>query len=176
MKKIISIVLIGVLAIGFGALSFADGFGSPAETYADLKDMTVEDAYIEKGQNGTFGDLAKANGLGDNFSAAMIKNRTSVLQEKVESEEITQDQADTIITQMADCNGDGEAHIAQSLEMRFGADSETKGFYGEGNMAQSGTMNENAPRLGQEEGTPQARTANQSKDLNGTGSKFGQNR
>jgi hypothetical protein len=39
-----------------------------------------------------------------------------------------------------------------------------------------GSMNEDAPRYGQQNGTPQARTAEKSGEMSGTGNRFGQKR
>jgi hypothetical protein len=176
MKKLISIVLIGVLAIGLGAMSFASAYSSPSEVYANLANKSVAEAYRLKGAEGTFGDLAKENGFYKEFSAATLAAKIAMVKDKAADGILTTEDAAEIIAQLEDCDGTMAARVGQFFSMRFGADREVKGNYGGGEMAQSGEMNEDAPRLGQSEGTPQARTANQVKDFSGSGSRGGRNK
>ncbi len=176
MKKLLVIGLIGVLTIGLGAMSFADAFSSPAEAYADLSGMSVAEAYELKGADKTFGKLAEENGFLDDFEAATRAGKINIVQARVADGTLEQEDADEIISQINDCEGTPGSRLGQFFKMRFGQNNEEKGFYGEGNMAQNGEMNENAPRNGQQNGTPQVRTATQSKTGTGRGKRMGQGR
>lgn len=176
MKKMISIILIGVLAIGFGALSFADAFSNPAETYSNLAGITVAEAYELKGADQTFGDLAKESGFWDDFVAATLAGKIAIVEAKFADGTLTQEEADEIIAQINDCDGIGESALGKLYNLAFGRNSETKGNYGEGEAQMKGSMNEDAPRYGQQNGTPQARTAEKSGEMSGTGNRFGQKR
>ncbi|MEA3422230.1 MAG: hypothetical protein U9Q80_00220 [Bacillota bacterium] len=172
MKKMISIILIGVLAIGFGALSFADAFGNPAETYSNLAGITVAEAYELKGADQTFGDLAKESGFWDDFVAATLAGKIAIVEARLADGTLTQEEADEIIAQINDCDGSGESALGKLYNLAFGRKGETKGNYGEGEAQMKGSMNEDAPR----NGTPQARTAEKSGEMSGTGNRFGQKR
>lgn len=165
MKKLVSIILIGVLAIGLGAMSFADAFSSPAQTYADLAGITVAEAYELKGAEGTFGELAQEKGFWDDFVIATIAGKIAIVEARVADGTLSQEDADSIIEQINDCDETGDSKIGQFFNMAFGRNSETKGFYGEGNAAQNGQMN----------GSSQERMSNQAKEFNGSVNRFGQN-
>lgn len=174
MKKLLVIGLVGVLAIGLGAMSFADAFSSPAEVYADLSGTSVAEAYELKGANKTFGELAEENGFLNDFEAATRAGKINMVQARVADGTLEQEDADEIISQINDCEGTRESRLGQLFNMRFGQNNEVKGFYGEGNMAQNGEMNENSPRYGQLNGTPQQRNATQTKTGAGRGTRMGQ--
>lgn len=109
MKKL----LIGVLTAGLllvGATSvFAGTFKSPAEIYAELKGVTVEEAYAEKAAGTSYGQLADQAGVLEEFKADMLENRKAMIQDRVASGQLTQEQADAMIKNMeaniANCDG-----------------------------------------------------------------------
>ncbi len=176
MKKLVSIILIGVLAIGLGALSFADVANSPAEAYAGLAGITATEAYAVKGADKTFGELAQGNGFLDEFEAATLSGKLAIIEEKVADLTLSREDADEIIARINDCEGTPGEKIGEFFMMKFGQSGEARGNYGQGSMAQNGEMNVDAPHYGQENGTPQARLANQAKNFSGTGSRYGQDR
>lgn len=176
MKKLVSIILIGVLAIGFGAISFADAFTSPVEIYSELAGVTVAEAYELKGTDKTFGDLAKEEGFWDEFVEATIAGKIAMVEARVADGTLEQEDADSIIEQLNDCDGTGDSRIGQFFMMAFGRNSEVRGNFGAKQGEFQGQNNENAPRYGQMNGTHQARMSNQSRDFSGMGSRFGQNR
>lgn len=173
MKKLIAITLIGVLAIGLGAMSFADAFSSPAQVYADLAGVDVATAYELKGTDKTFGELAEENGFLDAFEAATLSGKIAIVNARVADGTLSQEDADAIIEQIENCDGDPQSRLGQFFNMRFGQAGETRAFRG---MAQNGEYNEDAPHYGQQNGTPQARTGNQSGSPSGIGGQYGRNR
>ncbi|MBN2259176.1 MAG: hypothetical protein JW702_01375 [Clostridiales bacterium] len=175
MKKLVTIVLIGVLAIGFGAFAFADALSSPAEVYANLEGIEVADAYVLKGTDQTFGDLAKEAGIYDAFVAANLEGKIAMIDEKVADGTLSAEDAAAIKLEIENCEGTS-SKLGQLYNLAFGRNSETRGNYAQGEAQMKGSTNENAPRIGMESGIPQARTASQSKDMSGTGSRFGQGR
>jgi hypothetical protein len=176
MKKLVSIILIGVLAIGLGAMSFADVANSPAGVYASLAGISATEAYELKGVDKTFGELAEENGFLEEFELATLSGKLAIIEEKVADMTLSQEDADEIIARINDCEGTPGEKLGEFYMMKFGQSGEARGNYGQGSMAQNGEMNVDAPHYGQENGTPQARFSNQAKDFSGTGSRHGQNR
>lgn len=174
MKKLLVISLIGILTIGLGAMSFADAFSSPAEVYADLAGVSVAEAYELKGTDKTFGELAEEKGFLEDFEAATRAGKIAIIEGRVADGTLSQEDADEIIGQINDCDGTLGSRLGQFFSMRFGQNSEERGLYGGGNMAQNGEINEDAPRYGQQNGTPQARTATQTSTSAGRGMRMGQ--
>jgi len=111
MKKIlIGVITAGMLLVGATGV-LAATFKSPAEIYAELKGVTVEEAYAAKAQGSTYGQLADEAGVLDEFKSQMLENRKAIIQERVANGQLTQEQADAIIKNMeanlAACDGTG---------------------------------------------------------------------
>ncbi len=54
-----TLTLTGMMVLSTGAMAFADSAATPAEIYADSRDITVTEAFAERGNDQRFGDLAK---------------------------------------------------------------------------------------------------------------------
>jgi hypothetical protein len=111
MKKImIGVITAGLLLIGATGV-FAATFKSPAEIYAELKGVPVEEAYAAKATGSSYGQLADEAGVLNEFKAKMLENRKAVIQERVANGQLTQEQANLIIknmeTNQANCDGTG---------------------------------------------------------------------
>ncbi len=109
MKKIlIGFIAIALLLVGANSVIGAT-FKSPAEIYAEIKGISVEDAYAERKAGNNFYLQAEDADVSEEFRAQMLENRKAVIQEKVLAGEITQEQADDIIANMEEniayCDG-----------------------------------------------------------------------
>lgn len=129
MKKIlIGAITAGLLLVG-GATAFAATSGTPAEIYAKLKGITVEEAYAQRAAGSTYGELAAEAGLLDEFKTENLAAKKALVQERVTNGTLTQAQADSIISRMeqniANCDGTGNG-IGQG------------GMYGKGNGGGNG--------------------------------------
>lgn len=112
MKKFFLSILMLALVLGGATSVVAATYKSPAEIYAELKGLTVEEAYSERAvTRNTFGQLAEEAGILDEYKSEVLENRKSLLQESVTNGEITQEQADAIIERVelnqAYCDGPG---------------------------------------------------------------------
>jgi hypothetical protein len=129
MKKIlIGAITAGLLLVG-GATAFAATSGTPAEIYAKLKGITVEEAYAQRAAGDTYGELAAEAGFLDEFQAETLATKKTIVQERVANGTLTQSQADAIISRMeqtiANCDGTGNG-LGQG------------GMYGRGNGGGNG--------------------------------------
>ncbi|NMA68078.1 MAG: DUF2680 domain-containing protein [Desulfitobacterium sp.] len=96
-KVFISILMVALLLVGATSV-IAATYKSPAEIYADLKGVTVEDAYNERATTkNTFGQLAERDDLLDEYKSEMLENRKNILQDRVAKGELTPEQADAIL-------------------------------------------------------------------------------
>lgn len=109
-KVIIAAVTAGLILVGTGTALAATN-QSPAEIYAGLKGITVDQAYTERGTGESFGQLAAEADVLDEFQEQMLKNRKSAIQERVTAGTLTQEEADALILRIeenaANCNGTG---------------------------------------------------------------------
>ncbi len=114
MKKILLMLTVGILIIGTMAMSFADAAFGPAAIYASLTNMTEQEAYDLKVSSGkTFGELAKDANVYDAFVAASLTAKTDYVNSLVASGDLTQDEADAIITAFENCDGT-QTHILRN--------------------------------------------------------------
>lgn len=131
MKKVLSLALVGVLAFGAMGMSFAASPFGAAETYANIAGITVEEAYAVKLANGgTFGDLAKENGLYDEFSAAVLSSKITMINGLVKDGKLTQAEADALIASLENCDGT-QQHLLRGT-LNFGMRARSGEFQGEG--------------------------------------------
>lgn len=109
-KVIIAAVTAGLILVGTGTALAATN-QSPAEIYAGLKGITVDQAYTERDTGKSFGQLAAEADVLDEFQEQMLKNRKSAIQERVTAGTLTQEEADALILRIeenaANCNGTG---------------------------------------------------------------------
>jgi hypothetical protein len=151
MKKVLSLALVGVLAFGAMGMSFAASPFGAAETYANLAGITVEEAYeVKLASGGTFGDLAKEKGFYDAFSAAILSSKITLINGLVAEGELTQAEADALITSLENCDGT-QQHLLRGV-LNFGAKARSGEFRGQGAMNGEGSQfnrSENAKGMGQ---------------------------
>lgn len=132
MKKAITVIITAAILLVGATGVFAATFKSPAEIYAGLKGITVEQAYAERAAGSTYGALAQQAGVLDEFKNQMLESRKALIQERVANGILTQEQADAIIKNieenMANCDGTG----AGARMGRFGAGFGKGGIRGAG--------------------------------------------
>ena len=105
---------VGILIIGTMAMSFADAAFGPAAIYASLTNITEQEAYDLKVASGkTFGELAKDANVYDAFVAASLTAKTEYVNSLVASGDLTQEEADAIITAFENCDGT-QKHILRN--------------------------------------------------------------
>ena len=131
-KLLIGVVTASLLLLGATSVIGAT-FKSPP-VYAEIKGITVEEAYAERKAGNMFGALAEDPAALEEFKAQMLENKKAFIQEKVVAGELTQEQADSIIAKMeemiAACDGTmGNRGMGERMGSFFG-----KGFgMGRGN-------------------------------------------
>lgn len=151
MKKVLSLALVGVLAFGAMGMSFAASPFGAAETYANLAEITVEEAYeVKLASGGTFGELAEENGFYQEFSAAILSSKINMINGLVDEGELTQAEADALIASLENCDGT-QQHLLRGV-LNFGAKARSGEFRGEGAMNGEGSQfsrSENGRGMGQ---------------------------
>lgn len=109
-KFIAAVTIVGVLSAA--GVSFAAAAMIPAEITAGLTGKTVEEVYQERQSGKSFGTIANESGKLEEFKAQMLEQKKAVLEQRVKEGKLTQEQADSISSNiknnMANCNGSGE--------------------------------------------------------------------
>lgn len=131
MKKTLLLVALAILAIGMTTLSFADAVFNPAQTYADLTGITLEEAYaLHYDTAKTYGTLASEAGVYEAFFDQMIEAKITRINELVSDGKITEEQAATIIDALENCDGTQNHIIRETLGygMGFGYNADGTGI------------------------------------------------
>jgi len=151
MKKAVSLVLVGVVTLSMGAMAFADSFKTPAENYANLADVTVEQAYELKGTDKTFGELAKNAEFLEEFQEANLESRKALLMQRVEEGVITQERANELLKMMEEikCDGTNNHLLRDEMKLGFGRKSDGNGFKNR-NGNREGNKDRNGNGIGRE--------------------------
>jgi hypothetical protein len=123
-KKIIMAGTILAIIGGSGA-AYAASTGSPAEILAELTVKSAEAIYEQRLEGETYGALAIEEGVQEQFKERMLENKKEILQERVQEERMTQEQADKIYERMAqnqeNCDGAAQgACVGEAEGMGFG--------------------------------------------------------
>ncbi|MBM7561199.1 hypothetical protein [Fusibacter tunisiensis] len=128
MKKMLSLVLVGITAIGAMGMSYAASpFGS-ADIYARYAEITTEEAYAVKLESGqTFGELAEAAGFYEDFKASIYTAKVEVVEELVAEGELSQEDADAILLALENCDGTQQHVLREKLNFGQGNKGEARG-------------------------------------------------
>ncbi|HHV64884.1 MAG TPA: DUF2680 domain-containing protein [Peptococcaceae bacterium] len=109
-KAVIAVITACLLLLGATGV-LATTLKSPAEIYAELKGISLEEAYTERAAGASFGQLAAEAGVLEEFQAGLLANRKDFIQERVANGQLTQEQAEFMIQNMekrqALCDGSG---------------------------------------------------------------------
>lgn len=145
MKKIVLYTAL-VLALLFPVAALAADFVNPAELLSSLTGVSVQELYEKRQQNNeTFGQIADEYGVLEQYKAGQIEIKKQIIDERVKSGVITQEQGEQIKKaledRMAACDGSlgaNRGNIGQQFGggMKFGGGSGR----GMGNGAGMGRM------------------------------------
>lgn len=140
MKKLVMLTVASVLFASMGLVALASSLGdTPAEVYANLKGITVEEAVEERQDGSTYGELAEDAELFEEFKAAMLESKAAQLDALVEEGKITREEADALIEQMTEyCDGNpGNARHLMREYMR-GNNGKGRGYGRGGRFGKGG--------------------------------------
>jgi len=135
------LAVLGAVVLTVGATSVtafaASTFGTPAEIAAKVTGRTVEEVTEEKSQNGiTYGGVAKNYDSLEEFQAAMLENKTAILNERVAEGTMTQEEANEIIATLkenqATCDGTAKGFGAAFGGMMGNSQGQGLGSNGQG--------------------------------------------
>lgn len=109
-KFIVVATAIGVL--GTAGTVYAATLKTPAQITAEVTGQSVDAVTQERAESGkTYGTIAEEAGKLDEFQSQMLQQRKAVLDEQVQSGDLTQEQADEIYKNIQDnqatCYGQG---------------------------------------------------------------------
>ena len=109
MKKSVVMLAVAVVMLGTMGVAFADASWGPAAIYADLTQITEEEAYALKVEKDmTFGELAQEAEIYDEFKTAALEGKEAILDQLVKDGKITQEKADEVLEAMEACDGDSQ--------------------------------------------------------------------
>lgn len=132
-KRFVSLLLVGVMMLGATGFAFADAPFGPASVYAGLTGITEEEAYdLHLSTGSTFGELATEAGVYDAFKEATLDSKITIINEMVASGDLSQEDADTIIAQLEDCDGTQDT-VLQGSDLGFGQKAQSGEHRGLGN-------------------------------------------
>lgn len=126
-KKTTAIGLMAMAISATGVTVFAASqYSTPAEAVAAITGQGVDNMVAERAETGkTYGTIAAEAGKLEEFKAEMIEVKKDNLVAQVASGNLTQEEADEIITALeenqANCDGDGSARIGKTQGAKFGA-------------------------------------------------------
>lgn len=123
-------ILAGALlaVVGGSGAAYAATAASPAEILSDLTGKSTETLYEQRDEGTTFGALAIEEGVQEQFKERMLENKKEILQERVEEERLTQEEADAIYERMEqnqeNCDGTTQgACVGEARGLGFGRGS-----------------------------------------------------
>lgn len=147
MKKLLGVLLLGLLVTSLAFPAFADTFTRPVDIYSEVSGLTVNEAWeLRNDSDKTFGELAEENGIYEEFQVliqAFNKERVSTL---LEDGKITEDQADAWLEQIDNCDGTPGQH--QGLHQRGLGGMQNGNGQGAGYGRQNGSGQGRGPGFG----------------------------
>lgn len=102
MKKKLALVLTLMMVVTGGIIYAA----TPNEIITDLTGLSYDEIIAMHSAGMTIGDIAEAYDVFDEFHDAMIEEKEAILDTLVADGEITEEQAETILETMENCDGD----------------------------------------------------------------------
>lgn len=111
MKKLIQALLIGLIASSMAVPAFAAEAATPAEIYSELSGKSAEEAWTERhATDKTYGQLAEAAGFLEAFQEKVKALHEVRVKELLEAGKITPEQAQDILKDMEECDGQPGSH------------------------------------------------------------------
>jgi hypothetical protein len=105
MKKTILVLAVAVMVFGTMSVAFADASWGPLAILEKLSGESQEDIYAMREEGETLGDVAKDLGVYDDFRAEALTQKKAMLQEMLEAGEITEAEAERVLTAFESCDG-----------------------------------------------------------------------
>lgn len=128
MIKFKKVLVLGAMAMALGATSVTayavSNYNSPAEAVAGLTGRTIDSVIEERTETGKkYGTIANEAGKLTEFKAEVLEMKKDKLNEKVQAGEMSQEEADKIITTLEqnqeNCDGTGTTKMGQKLGLGF---------------------------------------------------------
>ena len=120
-KILIGLITTGLLLIGATSV-IGETLKSPAEIYAEIKGISVDEAYAQRNAGNGLCWQDEDAGAREEFRAQMLEDKKAFIQEKVTAGELTQQEADEIIADiennLANCGGPGYGRSYSGNEER----------------------------------------------------------
>ncbi len=118
-------VLVAVGILGTAAIAYAEVTAkTPAQIVSGLTGKTMEDVIKERADGKTYGTIVNEAGKLDEFKSQILEQKKAILDQRVKSGTLTQQQADQIYNSIKDnqavCNGIGNATMGKNNGMGFG--------------------------------------------------------
>ncbi len=145
--KIITTTLLALSIFAFSTPIFASNqIDAKAEVIAKLTNKTVETIIEQKNTlNMTFGEIAKENGVLDQFKKVNLEQKEEILDEKVNQGIITKEEAENILNQIKEnqenCDGSGNNSQNLGLGLGLGNGNGNGNVSGRGNGSGNGAGN-----------------------------------
>lgn len=110
MKRIVLYTAL-VLALLFPVAALAASYSSPAELLSSLTGVSVQELIEKHQQDETYGQIAEEYGVLDQYKAGQLEIKKQIIDERVQSGRITQEQGEqikkAIEERIANCDGSG---------------------------------------------------------------------
>lgn len=146
-KMLVLTTVVGLMGAS-GAMAYAATIQTPAEITAEVTGKSVEDIYEEHQAGSTYGEIANEAGVLDEFKELIMEQKKAILDERVETGKLTQEEADAIYNNLLEnqssCDGTGSEGAKMKNGIGFGAGNALRDGTGQGERKGS--------RMGQGEG------------------------
>lgn len=113
-KMVKTIGMTTAILLSTGMVAFAATYEKPAQIVSNLTGKSAEEVYNQKvEENKTYGQIAEEAGVLEEFKAQNLQNKINIINDRVSSGELTQEEADKIIEELkvnmenCDQNGSG---------------------------------------------------------------------
>lgn len=107
-KKMLIGSIVGLSLLVSGT-ALAAAYKTPAQSVSDLTNIPVEKLYEQRAEGKTYGEIAKDNGVLDQFKDEMLKNKFEIIDQRVKDGRITAEDAEAFKKELqervADCDG-----------------------------------------------------------------------
>lgn len=145
--KIITTTLLTLSIFGFSTPIFASNqYTLKAQTLSQLTNKSIETiSDIKNKLDMTFGEIAKENGVLDQFKKVNLEQKEEILNEKVNQGIITKEEAENILNQIREnqenCDGSGSNSQNLGLGLGLGNGNGSGNGSGRGNGSGNGAGN-----------------------------------
>lgn len=143
-----AVALTVAAVLGAGGAAYAATALTPAEITANLTGKSVAELQQQRQTGQTYGEIANEAGKLEEFKTQMMEQKKVILDERVATGKLTQEQADTVYKNMqenqANCDGTGSGNARMGKNALAG--------FGQGNGPRSGNGIGNGQEFGNRAG------------------------